>query len=333
MTDVSNSPPRAALSRRGFVSLGIGALAVASLPVAMWRRKQVTRRALPAMGTIADFVVVSARPDVANGALDAAFAELRRVETLMTRFSPVSDIGRVNRARVGERVHVSRETALVVAEGLAWAATSSGAFDPAVGSAVELWDVTHRHEPPPEELVAALAGRKFHETIEVDARPSGAGIVRHAPDAHLDLGGIAGGYGVDRASGILREWGITNAVLDLGGDIYAMGDGMDGDGWRIGIRSPFSADDVVRVMRVRDAAVSTSGTYQQYFQYRGRRFHHLMDPATAAPRRTLVQSLTIQADSCMHADVATTACFGMTPAAAAGLLAARAPGSRIVSTI
>jgi thiamine biosynthesis lipoprotein len=90
---------------------------------------------------------------------------------------------------------------------------------------------------------------------------------------------------------------------------------------------------VVRVFHLSDAAVSTSGTYQQYFQYRGRRYHHLLDPGTAAPRATLIQSLTVQADTCMHADVATTACFGMSPGQAADILGRRAPGSRVVSTI
>lgn len=330
---VGHSPARPALSRRGFVSLGVGALAVASLPVAMWRRRQVTRRTLPVMGTIADLVVVSKSDAVGQGALDAAMAELRRVEALMTRFTATSDIGRVNLARAGDAVAVSAETAMVVAEALAWADSARGAYDPAVGAAVELWDVSHRHVPPPNALVSALAGREFHREVEIGRSRGRTVVVRHDAAAHLDLGSIAKGYGVDRAATVLREWGMTNAVVDVGGEVYAIGEGIDGGGWRIGIRSPDSPDDVVRVFRLSDAAVATSGTYMQYFKYHGRRYHHLIDPQVAAPRATLVRSFTVQADSCMHADAASTACYGMPLTRASEVMGRRAPGSRVVSTI
>lgn len=336
MTDVSRTPPPAALTRRGFVSLGIGALAVASLPVAMYRRRQVTRRSLPVMGTIADLVVVSSATGVAQGALDAAMLELRRVEALMTRFRPDSDIGRVNAAPAGRAVPVTPETARVIAEALSWAETSNGSFDPAVGSAIRLWDVGHRHEPPAPVLVAALAGRQLYRQIEVGRSGGRDVIVRHDGDAQIDLGGIAKGYGVDRAATVLREWGIGNAVVDVGGDLVAIGSGVDGDGWRVGVQSPNSPDDptdIALVLTVADAAIATSGTYAQFFTYKGRRYHHLLDPSVAAPKATFVQSFTVRADSCMHADVAATTCYGMPGGESSIILGRRAPGSRVVSTI
>lgn len=331
MTERSNPP--AALSRRGFVSLGIGALALASLPVAIWRRQQATRRSIPVMGTVADLVVLSHAPGVAQEALDAAVAELRRVEALMTRFSPASDIGRVNRAAVGAAVRVSPDTARVVAEALAWAEASGGSYDPAIAAAIELWDVANRHEPPPAPLVRSLASRGLYRRIEVGTSGGHPVIVRRDPDARLDLGGIAKGYGVDRAAAVLREWGIGDAVVDVGGDLVAIGRGLDGDGWRIGVQSPHSPTDVARVLLVSDAAVATSGTYAQFFSHQGRRYHHLLDPRAAAPRATLVQSYTVEAESCLHADAAATACYGMPRSESSAILGRRAPGSRVVSTI
>ena len=323
----------ASLSRRGFVGLGIGALTIAALPVAALRRRRVVRRTIPVMGTIADVVVVSGSAALAQGAIEASLSELRRIEALMTRFEPTSDIGRVNAARPGEAVPVSRETAEVVAEALRWAQASDGAYDPAIGSAVQLWDVTNRHEPPSRELVARLADRAFHLHVEVGTFRGTSVIVRRDADARLDLGGIAKGYGVDRAVAALRDWGVANAVVDVGGDLYALGDGVDGDGWRVGIQSPHSAGDIARVVRVSDAAIATSGTYAQFFTHQGRRYHHLLDPQLAAPRATIVQSLTLRADTCMHADVAATACYGQSRESIARTLAARAPGSAVVSTI
>lgn len=328
MTDMDRIAP--ALSRRGFVGLGIGALAIAALPVATLRRRRVVRRSIPVMGTIADIVVVSGSAALGQSAIDASLSELRRIEALMTRFEPDSDIGRVNTARPGEAVPVSPETAAVVAEALRWARASDGAYDPAIGSAVQLWDVTNRHEPPSPDLVARLAGRAFHEQVEVGTFRGESVVVRRDADARLDLGGIAKGYGVDRAVAALRDRGVERAVVDVGGDLYALGAGLDGDGWRVGIQSPHSARDLAGVFRVSDAAVATSGTYAQYFVHQGRRYHHLLDPSSASPRATLVRSLTIRADSCMHADVAATACYGESRERITAMLARSATRATLV---
>jgi hypothetical protein len=123
--------------------------------------------------------------------MDAALAEIQRVDKLMTRFSPSSDIGRVNMSAPGTWVPVSKETASVVATGIEWAQSSDGAFDPGVAKIVELWDVVHRHEPPPVPQVKRLANRKFYQHIDTD--PSRGLIKLEGPDLAIDLGGIPPG--------------------------------------------------------------------------------------------------------------------------------------------
>jgi thiamine biosynthesis lipoprotein len=98
--------------------------------------------------------------------------------------------------------------------------------------------------------------------------------------------------------------------VNLSGDLYAMGRSEDGNPWRVGIRSPERADHVVATVQVEDAAVTTSGDYVKFFQYQGRRYHHLLDPVTGGPRLSLMHSITVQAADCMSADAAATACFG-----------------------
>lgn len=320
------------LSRRQVIALGVGAFVVAAAPFLRWRRARLVRRVAPVMGTMAELAVVHEHSASAHAAMDVALEELRVVDRLMSRFDPHSDVGRANRLAVREGVTVSLATAHVLGEALAWAEATDGAFDPCLGRLVALWDIGQRSAPPPARRVRPLAGRRLYRALDVSGgnRPR----VRFTdPDAAIDLGGIAVGYGVDRAVAALRRRGITRALVNVGGDLYAMGLSEDGDPWRIGIRSPAAPFGLAGEVTLSDAAVTTSGDYFQYFDYHGRRYHHLLDPATGEPRRTAAHSVTVLAGSCLAADAGATAAFGMEPGRAAAMLARRAPGASIVRII
>jgi thiamine biosynthesis lipoprotein len=319
-------------TRREFLVLGGGAFVVAAISVVA-RRGEVTRRTVPVMGTVAEFAVVHADARRAHAAIDAALDELRAVETLMTRFSETSDVGRANRLAAAQAVAVSEATGMVLREALLWAGASEGAFDPCIGRAVRLWDVGRRRTPPPLGEIRPLAGRNLFRALDLDTW-RGATVVRFSdPDVKLDLGGIAKGYGVDRAVDALRRQGITRAIVNVGGDLYALGGPAAGEAWRIGVRSPEDPSRLAGKVQVRDAAVATSGDYFQYFSHGGRRYHHLLDPATGEPRVTPVRSVTVTAATCLAADAAATAVFGMTPERAGRLLTSRARGARVLSII
>lgn len=315
-------------SRRRFLGLAAGALVVAAAPLAAGRRPRRVARSVPAMGAVADLAVLHRDERWARGALDAAVRELQRVEALMTRFRPDSDVGRANRLAAAEGVPVSPETARVLASALRWAEATDGGFDPALARAVDLWDVKRRHAPPPPAEVRRMAGRRLYRAIDLDA---GAPRVRFGdPDVQLDLGGIAAGYGVDRAVAVLRDWGIRDGFVNLGGDVYALGVSEDGDPWEVGVRSPHDAAALAGRVRLSDRAVTTSGDYEQFFDHGGRRYHHILDPATGEPRRSPTHGVTVAAPSCMDADAAATACFGLSREDARRLLARAAPGAEVV---
>lgn len=319
--------PPLTLGRRDFVALGIGAFVLTALPVAARRRPRLVRRAIPVMGTIAEVVVVHHDELEAQWAIDAALAELRRVEGLMTRFAPTSDIGRANLGAARDGVRVSAETATVIAAALHWASATDGRFDPALGGASELWDVLNRQAPPDADAVQRLAQRGFWRSVDVARMQDGSHAVRFADaDVHLDLGGIAKGHAVDRALDALRREGLTRAMVVAGGDLATMGAGPDGGDWRVGIRDPHDRERIVRTLELRDAAVATSGDYERFFRWRGERFHHLIDPATGAPRRSAFHSQTVVAATCREADAAATATFGL-PQDAAMRIAARTAGA------
>lgn len=320
---------RALPSRRRFLGLAAGALAVAAAPLAAGRRPRRVLRSVPAMGAVAELAAVHRDERWARAALDAAAREIGRVEALMTRFRPDSDVGRANRLAAADGVPVSPETARVLREALRWAEATDGGFDPALARAVDLWDVGRRHAPPPAAEVRRMAGRRLYRALDVDA--GAAPRVRFGDrDAQLDLGGIAAGYGVDRAVAVLRDWGIRDGYVNLGGDIYALGTAEDGEPWRVGVRSPDDPGALVGSVALSDRAVATSGDYEQFFDWGGRRYHHILDPATGEPRRSRLHTVTVAADTCMAVDAATTACFGLAPDDARRLLARTAPGAELV---
>jgi thiamine biosynthesis lipoprotein len=310
--DFFRRPP----TRREFLTIGTGVFVALSMPLALRRRMPLFKRSYPLMGTLANVQVAHPDERVAEDAIDAALAELRWVDRTMTNFSADSDIGRVNLGAGRDGVEVSAETALVIEAALRWSSVSDGNFDPALGSAISLWDVLHRHEPPPERAVERFASRGFWRKVDFARRGKGAVVRFNDPDVRLDLGGIAKGYGIDRSITALRNKGIAHAIVTVGGDLYALGHAPDGAPWKVGIRDPHNLDRLAGELDVADRAVTTSGDYERFFTWHGTRYHHLIDPLTAAPRRTSVHSVTVQGDNAMNADAAGTAVFGMTTDAA-----------------
>lgn len=298
-------------SRRDVLSLGIGAFVVAATPGLLRGRASVTRRTVPLMGTLAEIAVVHRDGRWAQGAIDAALRELQRVHRSMTRFSPHSDVGRANLRAAESPVRVGADTAAVLASSLRWAGATHGAFDPALGGAVGLWDIGRRRMPPEEAEIRRWAGRSLFRRVEVGREGGVDVVVFTEPDVGLDLGGIAKGWGVDRAVDALRGWGIRDALVNVGGDLYALGVSPEGDPWQIGVRSSDDPATLSTRLRVSDRAVATSGDYERYFDHQGRRYHHLLDPVTGEPRRARTHSVTVTADSCMDADAAGTAAFGL----------------------
>ena len=122
----------------------------------------------------------------------------------------------------------------------------------------------------------------------------------------------------------------TSALVNVGGDLYALGSSEDGDEWEVGIRSPEDPSRLKGVIRIEDRAVATSGDYERFFDYGDRRFHHLIDPGTGAPRLTTRHTITAVAPTCLAADAAATAAFGALPEAAARMTAAGDPGVELV---
>lgn len=331
MTDNLLTPR--SLDRREFITMGVGVFVALSLPGSLLRRHtSLIRRTFPVMGTVAEIQVAHRDEAFAQSAIDQAIAELQWVESTMTRFRPDSDIGRANLGASRDGVRITPETALVIGAALHAASVSNGRFDPAVGEISELWDVLNRHEPPPEPDVQRLAARGFWQKIDLSSNGALSQVRYEDKDLHLDLGAIAKGYGIDRASAKLRSLDVEHAIVTVGGDLFALGNSPEGEPWTVGIRDPHDRHALAATLKVSNRAVATSGDYERFFAWKGKMYHHIMDPETAAPRRTQLHSATVLAGMCIAADASSTSVFGL-PKEEATVIARRIDPSAEVITL
>lgn len=269
------------------------------------------------LGTIAQLQIHG--PD-AEAALDAVVAELERLTAALDRFNPQSDISRVNRS-AGQWVSVDTETVEVIQKALELAELSGGTFDPTVAPLADLWGfvedptaepgpgssptLMRGQKPPADEAIRKTLAAVGYAFVEVDA--AGGRVRLTKEGAALDLGGIAKGYAADRAAELLRERGIESALINLGGDMYALGKKPNGAEWRIAVQHPrLLGDNYIAIISLSDRAVVTSGDYERYFEYEGVRYTHLIDPRTGYPQQG-VASVTIVAPSGTQADALATA--------------------------
>ncbi len=264
------------------------------------------------MGTVIEITAFGPDRRATARAIDAAFAEMARIEALM---GPGEQSDAVRISSADGPVEVSPETAKVLALGLEVAERSGGAFDMTLGRLKALWGIETEapRVPSPEEIAGALEGSGAQAL-----RLEGATAAKRNPRTEVDLGGIAKGYAVDRAAEVLAAAGIASAAVNAGGDMRLVGARPDRL-WRIGIQDPRRSGAVLGTVELRDAAVVTSGDYERFFEHDGVRYHHIFDPRTGYPART-AQSVTVTAPSALLADALATALFVLGPEEGLALL-------------
>jgi thiamine biosynthesis lipoprotein len=215
-------------------------------------------------------------PGQAEAAIDAVIAEMQRIDELMSSYKPESQLSRINRDAATAPVKVDPELAGLIARALEFSELSDGAFDITYASVGYLYDYRERRHPSEAQIQAALPAISWRHVV-VDRKASTVRFLM--PGVRIDLGGIAKGYAVDSSIRILRALGITNATVTAGGDSRILGD-RRGRPWIVGIRHPDDPDRIIARIPLEDAAISTSGDYERYFDEDGVRYHHIIDPHT-----------------------------------------------------
>ena len=216
----------------------------------------------------------------ARRAADAAIADVARIEAKYSRYRDDSLTTRINRAAGGAPVPIDEETAALLRYADRCHAMSDGKFDLTSGVLRRLWDFRAAAPRLPEAsalaAARALIGWRDVEWDDRAIRLPRAGM-------EIDFGGLGKEYAADRAATICRERGIASGLVNLGGDVRAIGAQLDGAPWRVGIRDPRAPERAIAGVDVVDAAVATSGDYERFVVIDGVRYCHLLDPATAMP--------------------------------------------------
>ena len=260
------------------------------------------RRELMAMDTFMTLSVYAQSPAAGEALLEEAAGEIRRLEGLLSVTDPGSEIYQVNH---GGAVSLSEPVRELLEKALELCRETGGALDVTVYPAVRAWGFTTGEYRVPEEAeLSALVERVDYGRVSLDgdrlALPEGV---------ELDLGSVGKGWTGDRLTALFREAGVSSAIMELGGNVQALGTKPDGAPWRVAVQAP--GGGYAGVLEIADKAVVTSGGYQRYFEQDGETYIHIIDPATGRPARTGLASVTIVADSGLRGDGLSTALFVM----------------------
>jgi FAD:protein FMN transferase len=270
-------------------------LALSFLNACSSSKEQIFKETRNSMYTVVSISVVSRTEDQAKKAINASFAELDRVASLLNFYSDASEISMINRQAGEKPARVSKDTLDIIERAIFVSEMTEGAFDVTVGPLVKLWDLKNEVIPD-KTLIEEKRKIVGYKNIVVDR--SASTVLIKLKDAKIDLGGIIKGYAVDKVVEVLHQNGISSGVVAVGGEIRSLGKKPDGGSWRVGVQNPRPKgpdDQVIATLELSDKALSTSGDYIRFFEKDGVRYHHLLDPQTGYPSRQC-GSATIVAD-------------------------------------
>jgi thiamine biosynthesis lipoprotein len=277
---------------------------------ALWAAPQLVTRNGTAMGTAVRISVLTDDEQGADRAIGAAFDEINRIEALMTTWKDDSEVSRINAAAGDHPVAVSDETLEVIEMAQRASQLSGGAFDITFYALHGLWKFDEDMEQKLPDRAEVLRRLKLVDYRQVKVDHEKKTVFLTKKGMGIGLGGIAKGYAVDRAVGVLKRAGFGNAIVQAGGDLMCSGS-KNGGPWTAGIRDPRGGmNDVFATLKLIDHAFSTAGDYERYYFIGNKRYHHIIDPKTGFPA-TRSRSVTIYAPTALLADALDDAVFIM----------------------
>lgn len=280
---------------------------------------RILRFKTKAFGSDAEVLIFSDDVDGARSAADDAFAEIARLEGLLSEAKTDSDLNRINRAAGGGAVEVSQDTVVVVEAARSVSQASRGAYSMTWAALADLW----MFAAPPGQLPVVPSEESVRERLLLvgDDKLEVSETTVELPEAGMALsfGGIAKGYVSGQALGVLRAEGFENALVFIGGDIASSG-GKGDTPWVVGLQEP-RASGYFAVVALDEEAIATSGDYEHFFELEGRRYHHVIDPRTGFPAGAS-RSVTAISKDAATADAYATAVFVLGPRAGLALVEA-----------
>ncbi len=269
---------------------------------------RVVRRSAAHMGTVVTISVVATSKSHGEQSIDRGFAEIARLEQMLSSYRATSVLSRLNAMAGAGPVSVPEEFIELILVAQEVAASTGSAFNPLMGPAVKLWGIPENPRVPSPEALEAL--RPLTDLAGLSVMPQRGTVALSRPGMALGLGGIAKGYTADRVTEILKGLGVTGGVVAISGDVRVFGTQPDGSPWRVAVQDPGGGPDPIAVIEMSGGALSTSGDYQRFFEQDGIRYHHILDPRTLRPTRGLASVSVLTADG-VRADALATAVLVM----------------------
>jgi len=257
------------------------------------------------------FVEIKAYGANAKRASEAAFVEIERVNNLLNNYDPNSEISQANKSAGQKAVAVSPETLEALAVAKYYGTLSGGALDITVGPLLKLWGFAQEEPgitagPPPPNKLDQTMQLVDYRLIRLDAIKGTIRLVKRG--MWIDTGSFGKGYIIDRTASVLKIQGITRALITAGGTIMALGKKPSGGSWLVGIRHPREEGKLLGSIPLENQAISTSGDYERFYRYKGRRICHIIDPRSGQPVES-VQGISVMAPTAMASDALSTALF------------------------
>ncbi|MEA3105617.1 MAG: FAD:protein transferase [Gammaproteobacteria bacterium] len=247
--------------------------------------------------------------DKGDRAIDAVLDEMRHIDDSMSTYKPTSEVSQVNAKAADGPLPITKELFDLLTTAKEYSVLTEGAFDITYASVGYLYDFRKRVRPNETQITKALPAVDYRHVL---LDPKSQTVQFSQKGVRIDLGGIAKGYSVDRGIEVLKALGVTRAYVSAGGDSRIIGDRF-GKPWMVGIRDPRKgSDDVITRIPLVDAAISTSGDYERYFEEDGVRYHHIIDPHTGHSA-SKVRSATIIGPAAVRTDGLSKTAFVLGP--------------------
>lgn len=246
----------------------------------------------------------------AEAAVAAAREEVYRLERLLSRTDPQSEISAINAAAGAEWTEVSEETFLLIQTAIHYGEETVGAFDVTIAPVMDLWGFSNGENRVPDDgEIESVLERIGYEHVLLDE--SDGRVKLQSPGMSLDLGAVAKGYAGDRVLQIIRQFEIEAALINLGGNVTVFGSKPNGDPFRVAIKDPENGGAYLGILEADDTHVITSGGYERFFERDGKVYIHIMDPETGRPVRSDLLSVSVIGTDGAKSDILSTALFIM----------------------
>jgi len=261
------------------------------------------------MGSRFDITVVAENEELGYINIDGAISEITRIEKLISAWDPDSETSLINKNAGIKAVKVSLELFKLIERAKQISELTDGAFDISYASMDKVWrfDGSMKYKPTPKEIQESIA-RVGHRKIILDAKNQT--VFLRQKGMRISFGAIGKGYAADKAKELLMSKQVVAGIINASGDLTTWGTKASGEKWLIGIANPLSKDKIFSWLPIVESSVATSGNYEKFVVFDGKKYSHIIDPRTGYPSRS-VNSVSIFAKSAELCDALATAVFIM----------------------